>query len=344
MCIFDAYNVFVCCVCAGGRPPAHHGMPPQGPPGHPGYPGHNHPYGMMVPPSSVAQHSPGAAASELRAVLAQPSRLAQQEQILHQRINHPPQQPSPHLPQQQPSPHLSDGHSPGTGQHRLPPVLQEPRTASAPRAEPKMPHNEAREMRDARPEARGTPEVRHPQAPYPDQTHVSHAGASSAFTHPDNPRQQMYTPEMRFPHPMGYPMVQPHMHHYPSAVAVAEFLAKQGHPMLHQGMVPPVLPQHTPPQTEHLPQDGRPASARPPSRHPTPPSAQPSPRAITPHGGVQHPPAQNVPQQGAHPSPQEARGVPQPSLQVPQGVTDSMAILLQVKLQPSLSLKVQEST
>lgn len=83
--------------------------------------------GSAVPVSSSAS----GAASELREALAQPSRLAQQEQLIQQQQNVLHGGGRPHgLPDLCPSPV-------GLGQHRMPFTIQEPRSMSTSRAEPK---------------------------------------------------------------------------------------------------------------------------------------------------------------------------------------------------------------
>lgn len=98
-------------------------------------------YGMMLPHgplantkdtgSSVPVSSSGSVApSELREALAQPSRLAQQEQLIQQQQNVMHATRSHGLPDLCPSPV-------GLGQHRMPFTIQEPRSMSTSRAEPK---------------------------------------------------------------------------------------------------------------------------------------------------------------------------------------------------------------
>lgn len=80
-----------------------------------------------------AAASPGP--SDLREALAQPSRLAQQEQLLaKQRV----QQMVPLIAGVRPAPAVDACRSPvGLGQHRMPFTIPEPRSMSASRAEPK---------------------------------------------------------------------------------------------------------------------------------------------------------------------------------------------------------------
>ena len=284
-----------------------------------GYPAHAQmPFAMMVPPHSASQAPPSQPqpqTSELRAALKQPSKLVQQEQLLQQeRLRQQQQQQQQPPPAAHPQEHRQ---SPGMAQHRLPFTVQEPRQASASRAEPKHP--------ESRPQP---PHV----APFSD-AHMSPGNPNPPFAHPDGRSGPVLTQVFGFQHPsmaayaMGFQRMDPRM--FQSSAAA--------HAALMAGMVPPgvVIPQpQVTPAVEHHGQDSRPSSARPPSRHPTPPSAQPSPRPGTPHS-LTHPQTPNS-VVAALPSPQD-RMIAGP----PPGVSsrielrepsDGTGILLQVRI------------
>lgn len=81
-------------------------------------------------PSSSVPSSSSSAQSELREALAQPSRLVQQEQLIQQQQQNVLQVRPHNLPDLCPSPVT-------LGQHRMPFAIQEPRSTSTSRAEPK---------------------------------------------------------------------------------------------------------------------------------------------------------------------------------------------------------------
>ena len=90
--------------------------------------------GVLASPLESSRHASSPAPSDLREALAQPSRLAQQEQLLaKQRVQHM----VPLLAGVRPA---EPCRSPvGLGQHRMPFTVLEPRSVSASRAEPKAP-------------------------------------------------------------------------------------------------------------------------------------------------------------------------------------------------------------
>jgi len=104
----------------------------------PAHPFSSYAAGVMASPLESTRHSSSPAPSDLREALAQPSRLAQQEQLLaKQRV----QQMVPLLAAAGVRAAVGGGElcrSPvGLGQHRMPFTVLEPRSMSASRAEPK---------------------------------------------------------------------------------------------------------------------------------------------------------------------------------------------------------------
>jgi len=93
--------------------------------------------GVLASPLDATRHPSSPAPSDLREALAQPSRLAQQEQMLaKQRV----QQMVPLLAGVRAAVSGESCRSPvGLGQHRMPFTVLEPRSMSASRAEPKAP-------------------------------------------------------------------------------------------------------------------------------------------------------------------------------------------------------------
>ncbi len=282
-----------------------------------------YPHGVMV--SQAPPSSQGAApeTSELRAALATPSKLHQQEQLLQQQQRMQQQQqqqlraPTPH--QERQSPNIPSAmqfpfdHRPGVS--RTEPVKISPSMDGKPSPAPPLTMSlpypaDLSAKQGIRPSAFSQPDQR---MPLPDPR----------LAHPDHPQlpPHIYQGDIRFHHPgMGYPPgsiglvprmgIDPRMMFPPSQHAefLAHTAAAQGAPphviagMLqqHQQAQQAVfLAQHQGAALDQLVQD------RPPSRTTRPPSAQPSPAAPSPRGTptpnppsgapLQHPGQQMVP-------------------------------------------------
>ena len=267
----------------------------------PGYPAFS--VGSGVPPQS----SPTSQPSELRAALAQPSKLVQQAQLLHQqrmqeRQPNPPPQHSPHLPEaSKGSPSLPGLQPP----HCIP--FTDPKASSS--------HNVVSPHIPATHEA-----VRPDLASYrPPELSLPHRDMRNGL-----PQSMMIPPMPPIIFP-GMPM-DPHMirqHH--------ELMAQQQQIL---GMLPPHTPPHTllgqhqPPVADRHPHDQTSGAggARPPSRHSTPPGGQPSPRGTPHHPQVSTPLTPQLPQ-----PPIAALPSRPPAAHMTNGLpSDSMAIALQV--------------
>ena len=293
----------------GGKDqPTHQGLPPQNVPPHLGIPGHYHqgayPHGVMVSQSPTTTQSPAQQTSELRAALATPSKLVQQEQLLQQqRLQKQQQQHQQQQQQQQQQQHMrpltplqpEQQPSPGAilGLHRsMPFTFQEQRSAGS-RAEPKVASSTEQQFR----------EVLHKDGRVPTSANsvfnqpLAEQRPAGVPGHPES-RAVAFYGDLRFQHPVvPYPGTPMGIGMSPRPLGMDPRMMFPGtqHHEYQTHMVPPGMmpqhPQHFVPQhhQQSAPVDQilqeRPSSARPLSRT-TPPSAQPSPRATpTP---VQH--------------------------------------------------------
>ena len=248
----------------------------------PQLPGFSHPF----PPSGLPpQTSPTSQASELRAALAQPSKLVQQEQLLHQQRlqerQQPPPQHSPHLPTEasKGSPSL-----PGLGGPQGIPFSEQHQAvaASAKGVSSNASHSVV--------------------SPHIAATHEGVRPADLTSFRP--PELSLRDMRNGLPQAMIIPGIPPMF--IPGMPGMDPRMLQQHHELIAQqqmlGMLPPHAPphallgQHQPPVADRHPHDQSSGSGRPPSRHPTPPTGQPSPRGTPHHPQVSTPLTPQLPQ------------------------------------------------
>ena len=191
--------------------------------------------GVLPTPLDATRHQSSPAPSDLREALAQPSRLAQQEQLLaKQRV----QQMVPLLAGVRAAVAGETCRSPvGLGQHRMPFTVLEPRSMSASRAEPKAPPQST------------PPEPPLQRLPPPSSasdlsaSHSTDVGGSFAPGRLEPPRSAAAMLSNTFIGPNPVDLVMAQLHHHQQQHAVDLGVLHRFHPVARPGLdavrVPP---------------------------------------------------------------------------------------------------------